>query len=59
MDSSRKTTTVEEAAKMLGISRNFAYRAAKEGNLPSIRIGHRVLVLRSSIERMLEPEGHE
>ena len=37
------TTTVNEAARMLGISRNAAYEAARRGELPVIRIGKRVL----------------
>jgi excisionase family DNA binding protein len=41
-----KTQSVEEAAKELGIGRNQAYLAAKRGEIPSIRIGKRILVLR-------------
>jgi excisionase family DNA binding protein len=38
------TLTVEEAAAPLGISRPFAYEAVRRGEIPSIRIGRRVLV---------------
>jgi excisionase family DNA binding protein len=38
---------------MLGISRAFAYEAVRRGEIPSIRIGRRVLVPRAALERML------
>jgi excisionase family DNA binding protein len=49
----RLTLTVEEAATMLGISRAFAYEAVNRGEIPCIRIGRRVLVPRSALDRML------
>jgi excisionase family DNA binding protein len=49
----RDTLTVPEAAKILGISRNSAYEAAKRGEIPSIWIGGRVLVPRAPLEKML------
>ena len=48
------TMTVEEAAAALGISRNLAYEAARNGQLPCIRIGRRLLVPRRALERLLE-----
>jgi excisionase family DNA binding protein len=47
------TYTVEEAAKKLGIGRNSCYEAARTGQLPSIRIGKRILVPRAALERLL------
>lgn len=42
----RATITVEEAAEILGIGRSAAYAAAREGGgLPTIRIGHRRLLV--------------
>ena len=41
----KHTGTVDEAAEALGISRNSAYEGVKEGQIPSIRIGKRILVL--------------
>jgi excisionase family DNA binding protein len=35
---------VEEAARMAGIGRTEAYRAIKDGRLPSLKIGKRRLV---------------
>lgn len=49
----RKTLTVSEAARELGISRNSAYEAVRRGQIPSIRIGRRLLVPRSALERLL------
>jgi excisionase family DNA binding protein len=45
----RLTLTIPEAARALGIGRSLAYEAARTGELPTIRIGRRLLVLRSDI----------
>jgi excisionase family DNA binding protein len=50
---SRLTYTVEQAAKLLGIGRNQGYEAAASGQIPSIRIGKRILVPRLALEAML------
>ena len=50
----RLCVTVPEAAAMLGISRNFAYQLVREGKLPSIRFGKRILIPRVALEKMLE-----
>jgi excisionase family DNA binding protein len=47
------TLTVEEAARMLGISRNSAFRAVQRGQLPSIRIGRRILVPRARLAALI------
>jgi excisionase family DNA binding protein len=49
----RLTTSVEAAAKALGIGRNQAYAAAARGELPVIRIGKRLLVPIAALERLL------
>ncbi len=36
--------SVERAGQMLGISRRSAYRAAANGELPTFRLGRRLLV---------------
>ena len=46
--------TVPEAAEMLTISRNYAYQLVKEGKLPSIRFGKRILIPRVALEKKLE-----
>lgn len=47
------TYTVEQAAQLLGIGRNQAYEAARSGEMPSVKIGKRILVPRVALERML------
>ncbi len=48
------TYTVTEAAELLGIVRAAAYEAARSGQLPTIRIGKRILVSAVALERMLQ-----
>lgn len=45
--------SVTEAAKLLGISRNTAYAAIKDGDLPVIRLGRRVLIPVAALEKKL------
>lgn len=49
----RKTITVDEAAVYLGVSRYSAYQAVREGSIPSIRIGRRILVPVQAFEALL------
>jgi excisionase family DNA binding protein len=53
MPTERQTLKIEEAAKVLGISRNTAYDAVKSGQLPTVKIGRRFLVPKAALERML------
>ena len=53
-ETERKTLTIPEAAKALGIGRNAGYEAARRGEIPTIRIGKRLLVPRAALERMLQ-----
>lgn len=48
------TYTVDEFAQKLGVGRNTAYEAAHRGEIPTIRIGKRILVPRAAGDRMLE-----
>lgn len=52
----RLTLTVEEAAGLLGISRAFACETVRRGEIPSIRIGRRVLVPRVALDRLVGGE---
>lgn len=47
------TLTVPETARLLGVSRMTAYTAVREGAIPSLRIGRRVLIPRAALERLL------
>ena len=49
----RRTMTVTEAGKTLGIGRAAAYEGARTGELPTIRIGKRILVPIPAFERLL------
>lgn len=40
----RITLTVEEVASLLGLGRTAAYEAARRGQIPSRRLGRRVVV---------------
>ena len=50
----KKTLSIPEAGKALGIGRSAAYEAARTGQLPTIRIGKRLLVPIVALERLLE-----
>ena len=47
------TGTVDEAAEVLEVARNTAYEAVKKGEIPSKRIGKRIVVLWGPFMRML------
>lgn len=51
--SERLTYTVPEAAELLGVSRGVAYEAARTGELPTIRLGRRLLVSRARLMELL------
>jgi excisionase family DNA binding protein len=50
----RRTYSIEEAAQMLGVSRNHAYDMAKEGQLPAIKLGKRLVIPKAPFDRMLD-----
>lgn len=49
--------SVEEAAKLLGISRNLAYELVRQKRLPHVRLGRRVLVPRQGLEEWIAREA--
>lgn len=56
-DNERLTQSVREAARELGIGVNQAYAAARRGEIPTIRIGKRILVLREPFKRILSGDA--
>jgi excisionase family DNA binding protein len=52
-DSLCLTVTVEDAARILGISRGAAYTHARDGSLPTIRLGKRLLVPKAALDKLL------
>ena len=53
----RLTVTVDEAAKLLGIGRTLAYEAVRVGDLPTIRIGRRILIPVAELIRLSQPRA--
>jgi excisionase family DNA binding protein len=49
----RQTYKVQEVGDILGIGRNTAYTAVKNGQIPAFRIGKRLLISRNTVERLL------
>lgn len=47
------TLTVEQAAKVLGIGRSTAYELVHTGDIPSLRLGRRIVVPRASLAELL------
>ena len=45
--------TIAEAADRLGVSKSYAYQLAKDGRLPVVRLGRRVLVPVESLQDLL------
>jgi len=49
--------TVDEAAEYLGISRPQAYLGVHRGDIPSIRIGKRILIPKAALDKLLANAG--
>ena len=49
--------SVPETARLLGIGRNLAYQLVREGRLPHVRLGRRVLVPRWCLEQWVAREA--
>ena len=54
----RLTVSVEESAQMLGISRALAYELVRKNEIPSIKLGRRLVVPLAALLRLLQaPEA--
>lgn len=51
--SDRLALSVEEASRLLGISRSLGYELAAQGRIPTVRLGRRIVVARVALERLL------
>ena len=49
--------SVREAAIVLGIGRNLVYQLVREGRLPHVKLGRRVLIPRHALEEWLDREA--
>lgn len=55
MTENKMTVSVDEMAKMLGISRSVAYQLIKERDFPVVRVSERRLIIPvKSLEKWLE-----
>lgn len=54
----RATRSVRETASILGISTRSAWNAVRRGEIKAFRIGGRVLVPLSEIDRLLRPSSN-
>lgn len=52
----RLAVSVEEAGRLLDLSRSSTWKAVKDGTLRTVRVGHRVLVPVAAIEALLAGE---
>src|SRR5688500_12347361 len=59
LDSLPLTLTVEQTAKLMGLSRGSAYEAVRTGQIPSLRIGRRVLIPKHALLQLLGVTGAE
>jgi excisionase family DNA binding protein len=50
----RLVLTVSEAASVLRLSRAFTYELVARGQLPSVRLGRRIMIPRAGIQRILD-----
>ncbi len=57
--SGRATLTIEEAARELGIGRGLAYELARRGEIPTLRLGRRLVVPVAAFQRLLATGGTE
>lgn len=53
----RATITVTEAAHLLGISRGMAYECVRTGEIPSIRLGGRILIPKAQLDALINGEA--
>lgn len=51
------TISVEEAAKILGISRGLAYSMVHEKRIPALHFGRVIRVPRHALEQLLNAQG--
>lgn len=53
------TMSVEQAGLILGLSRNGAYAAAARGDIPTIRIGRKLLVPKHRLFALLDGDPRD
>jgi len=53
------TLSVDEVATILGISRNHAFRSVQRGEIPSFRLGRRLLIPASFLDSLLAGQSDD
>lgn len=53
----RQTITVEELAEALGVGRNMGYDLVRTRKVRSVRLGRRIVVPRTEVDRLLAGEA--
>jgi excisionase family DNA binding protein len=54
---SQPTVSVPEAGRLLSLSRNGSYEAAKRGEIPTLKFGSKLRVPTAALRRMIEGEA--
>ena len=50
--------TIREAASLLTLGRSSMYNAVRNGSIPSVKLGRRILIPRAALEQFLLTAGH-
>ena len=58
-DDGKLVYSVDEAAQVLGLSRNRTYEAVARGEIPSARFGRRILIPKWALVRALHRAAQE
>lgn len=53
----KQTMNVREFMAVSGLSRSFTYRLIKDGMIPVVRLGRKVLIPAAAVLQMLNAEG--
>jgi excisionase family DNA binding protein len=57
INTDRLALSVEEASRALGIGKSTAFKYIREGKLPALRLGRRILIPKAKLEKLLEQGG--
>ena len=55
----RLVLTIAEAARVLGVGRSTAYELVRQGGLPSVRFGRRILIPKKALLERIERLGEQ
>ena len=50
--------TIQEAAILLNLGRSSMYQAVRNGSIPSVKLGRRILIPRTALEQFLLTAGY-